>query len=135
MKEFINKLIDRLEELTHDNPMVTSNYILRKDAIEIVNQLAEEYKDLAICNLKSPCYYKRNDIVNPINDGWIPCSKRLPEENGKYLVCVSNPTRNSKNCIFTFWYNEYDKEFEKEHDLDYVLAWQPIPAPYQPKGE
>ena len=27
-------LIERLEELTHDNPMVTSNYILRKEAIE-----------------------------------------------------------------------------------------------------
>ena len=81
-------------------------------SIEIVNQLAEEQ-----------------------NNGWIPCSERLPEENGKYLVCVDNPTRNRKNCIFAFWFNAYDKEFEREHDLDYVIAWQPLPAPYQPKGE
>ena len=44
MKDFIEKLIGRLEELTHDNPMITRNYILRKEAIKIINQLAEEYK-------------------------------------------------------------------------------------------
>lgn len=45
MNEFIEKLIGRLEELTHNNPMITRNYILRKDAIKIVNQLAEEYNN------------------------------------------------------------------------------------------
>ena len=45
MKEFVEKLICGLEELTHDNPMVTNNYILRNDAISIANQLAEEHKE------------------------------------------------------------------------------------------
>lgn len=44
MKEFIDKLIERFEEVRHDNPMITRNYILRKDAISIANELAEEYK-------------------------------------------------------------------------------------------
>lgn len=43
--EFAKALSSRLEELTHDNPMVTSNYILRKEAIEIADQLAEQLKE------------------------------------------------------------------------------------------
>lgn len=37
------KILERLEALTHDNPMVTSNYILRKDAIQIVQEVAKEH--------------------------------------------------------------------------------------------
>jgi hypothetical protein len=72
------------------------------------------------------------DSPQKSESGWIACSDRLPEVNGKYLVCIDNPTRNKKDCIFVFWFNAYDKEFEREHDLDYVLAWQPLPAPYNP---
>ena len=42
MKEFVEKLLEKIETLSHDNPMVTQNYILRKDIVETINQLAEE---------------------------------------------------------------------------------------------
>ena len=43
MQEAFEKIKERLEELKHDNPMVTDNYVLRRHVIEIVNQVAEEY--------------------------------------------------------------------------------------------
>lgn len=49
-EELINKwntqkpmqnIVERLEELAHDNPMVTDNYILRMEAIGIVKEEAD----------------------------------------------------------------------------------------------
>ena len=34
----MENIVERLEELAHDNPMVTDNYILRREAIEIVKE-------------------------------------------------------------------------------------------------
>ena len=106
-------------------------YMGMEDLIEL-----EAYRDFGTLHQIRALNDRYHQLIEErLNNGWIPCSERLPEENGKYLVCVDNPTRNRKNCIFAFWFNAYDKEFEREHDLDYVIAWQPLPAPYQPKGE
>ena len=84
-------------------------------AINIVNEVAEEYgKDTNVST----------------NDGWIPCSERLPEERQIVLASVTyaNPCVNdgspvviSRYCGEEWWHNGT------------VIAWQPLPAPYQPK--
>ena len=79
---------------------------------------------------------------------WIPCSERLPEESGRYLV-----TRGLKVCdslwnrIYIanysdlmglkkqriWWQGNVGKsDFEW---LDDVLAWMPLPEPYQEEGD
>ena len=84
--------------------MYQEDYFIDIDeAISIVNQLAEEY-----------------------NNGWIPCSERLPEEEGKYLVTLK------LGCI-TFADLKDIKHYP--HFNADVIAWQPLPQPYQPKGE
>lgn len=118
MTEFIEKLIARLEEeltladkekerCVKENPLQfdsAKGYASGVSmAIEIVNKLAEEY-----------------------NNGWIPCSERLPEEEGKYLVTLK------LGCI-TFADLKDIKHYP--HFNADVIAWQPIPQPYQPKGE
>lgn len=82
------------------------------NVVAIVNQLAEEH-----------------------NNGWIPCSDRLPRIGEQVMVCnrygsvfVShitylNPRVDIRGCCHDFG-SHYD-----------VIAWQPLPAPYQPKGE
>ena len=138
MNEFIKKLIERLEELkkremdreenitedgywedceeAFEDGESNGMYTAYTRAIQIVNQLAEEH-----------------------SDGWIPCEKELPpqpKENplyeGKaleiYLVCTSDgdlPFR-------AFWNGEF---FTQGFAREDVIAWQPLPAPYQPKGE
>lgn len=65
------------------------------------------------------------------NNGWIPCSERLPKEYGDYLCCDK--------------YGEYiigfpierisaEKSFyiETEHEImNDCIAWQPLPKPYR----
>ncbi|MBO5208050.1 MAG: DUF551 domain-containing protein [Lachnospiraceae bacterium] len=84
-----------------------------EQAIEIVKQVAAEY-----------------------NNGWIPCSKRLPERGKDVLVTV-------KYTGFMGMYGIRIKTGHMEFENGWfgdcaggkVIAWQPLPEPYHPKGE
>ncbi len=58
------------------------------------------------------------------NDGWIACEDRLPEENQRVLASFSH----GAVTILTY----YDKKFHGIYDytINTVLAWQPLPEPY-----
>ena len=148
MKEFIEKLIGRLEEekrlvpynrlldTIEDKPKEVGQLMTYQRVIEIVNQLAEEY-----------------------NGGWIPCSERLPETNDAVNITWVNRKpepyyKDIKDKPFTatghyhkgkwYWYSCVCKDYLDEYgnsDIDEVdkdieiIAWQPLPAPYQSKGE
>ena len=84
------------------------------DLIEIVKQETEQY-----------------------NNGWIPCSERLPEEHKQYDITTKNEVGiHSDTAIYNpflgmwFW-----DEAESEHIEIEVLAWAEKREPYQPKGE
>lgn len=128
MKEFIEKLIGRLEEEQGESEYQYRKFLEEKDcgradayeiAIEIVNQLAEE------CG---------KDTNVATNDGWIPCSEKLPEDGvavllqdfeGYYSLGVSETSRKIKGFRDGDWWASANN----------YLAWQPLPATYQPKGE
>lgn len=62
---------------------------------------------------------------------WIPCSERLPEESGLYIV--TNVGR-WVEPVGTRYYNiRADGGFWSGHPGDKVLAWMPLPEPW--KGE
>lgn len=162
MKEFIDKLIERLEEERKIAYNTYMNYEMKVDlgrafgaerAIDIVNQLAEEYKG-----------------------GWIPCSERLPQvETEVYIVAKrkyrdggvryitttamyeDGTVRENDSC----WrWEDIEGEWDEDEDCyiipegwwedrhynpddvynnavdDEVIAWMPLPAlpaPYQQK--
>lgn len=152
-------------------------------AIEIVNQLAEEYKDNVIidgqycwqtCGAAEHCkdcnrlcngsidYYENYDFMaEEYNNGWIPCSERLPECENKYgwVSCIVSVIRShyptspydicdspydenivmhaNYNVSQKIWHLECDEQLNALIDIedaplngDYVIAWQPLPAPY-----
>ena len=80
------------------------------NAIEIVKQEAEQY-----------------------NNGWIPVSERLPEESGEYLTWVEYDG-DRFIAIDEIDCDGIIKEWNCSTDYK-VVAWQPLPQPYQPKGE
>lgn len=81
--------------------------------------------------------YALNSVANAptISEGWIPCSKKMPDEDGEYLV-----TFNGKfidNIIKVMFY-EVDKNYFSIYvpgagDIPYeeVIAWTPLPEPYK----
>ena len=96
-----------------------------KEMLEIVQEVAEEYKG-----------------------GWIPCSERLPEESGYYLVTYHNwsdgnflPKYNDTYVRrlhyqisehFVGWNYPKNVDDGAENDCHKeVIAWQPLTEPYK----
>lgn len=180
MKEFIEKLIGRLEEhktkayvtgITN-NPYEFGACQAMDDAVKIINQLAEEYQNDNLSQLSNK-YWKcltkfgvditekwetatqnavaleqayirgRQDERDRFakwqeehNNGWIPCIERLPEDDSICIVTVEYP--NNETVVDYGWFDRIGicwyvgmQEFRTSN----ILAWQPLPAPYQPKGE
>lgn len=61
---------------------------------------------------------------------WIPCSERLPEKTGYYLVQLSRklPNEDYADRVVVL-YNGEDKEFMTYER--FIIAWQPLPEPYK----
>lgn len=116
MKEFIKKIIRELEESKDfyrkqwnkylDDDEAYGNISAYDDAIKIVNKFAEEY-----------------------NNGWIPCSEKLPEVEADVLVSLRSLDvytgfrANTEGCFYV--------EGEGYVEFENVLAWQPLLEPYK----
>lgn len=140
MQEVFEKIIKKLEEIAvqEDAPIYegdreSDNYIRCSNAIEAVEQAAAEY-----------------------NNGWIPCSERMPKEHESMLAKFKG-TAKWKNQMFEKISDEVNVTVIDEkgkcttnhaHTIDgewscdilkvfktyRIIAWQPLPEPYQPEG-
>lgn len=76
------------------------------------------------------------DIINKeaksYNNGWIPCSERLPENYGTYLCCDKYGNFILGYPIARVSSNNFYVETECEIMND-CIAWQPLPPAYVPK--
>ena len=83
-----------------------------RDAIEIVNQVAEEYK--TVCN------------SNRLNDGWIPVSSgKLPKKGqvvNATILIESQQRRFVTQVMYGSWWLNSDKR---------MIAWKPLEEPYE----
>lgn len=71
---------------------------------------------------------------------WIPCSERLPEENGQYLITVKyKPEADYENI-----YAEHGEWTDGQWDMfcfghcgevEDIIAWMPLPEPYKEDDE
>ena len=71
------------------------------------------------------------EIIKLIKDQprWIPCSERLPEKNGNYLVTVE---ANDGTASIKFqMVDHYGPKWLHEGEHEKVIAWMPLPEPYQ----
>ena len=158
----------------HDADLNKSTQLAFDDAIEIVKQEAEQYQSSEIGFISKTEVLtlieeiKRNDdipknygtlldimrmirnmpTVDNTDNGWIPCSERLPEESGYYLVTYHNwsdgnflPKYNDTYVRrlhyqisehFVGW--NYPKNVDNRAENDChkeVIAWQPLPEPFK----
>ena len=80
---------------------------------------------------------------------WIPCSERLPEEYGEFLVTMTEKAKAKdlgfdidETYIRKMRYNSNGWQLPRhipswinEAVKDEVLAWMPLPEPYKEEGE
>ncbi|MBO5068992.1 MAG: DUF551 domain-containing protein [Roseburia sp.] len=130
------------------------------DLIEIVNQAAAEYNNTIIdgkycfqtcactekcdkcsrlCNGDIDWYENMDNWAEEYNNGWIPCSERLPETNESVLCWAKSTARGGDVCFVgschnSFWFLQSSADTHSFPGQYVVIAWQPI-EPYQPKGE
>ena len=67
-------------------------------------------------------FNKTQLLVPQAQQKWVPCSERLPDQNGKYLVVGRQKAINILKFDGGRWYGKWG-----------VVAWMPLPEPY--KGE
>ena len=67
---------------------------------------------------------------------WIPVSERLPELDGEYLITYLTQGVYSEEDILVVCISDYDHDngFWKSRKGK-VIAWQPLPKPYEEGGE
>lgn len=78
-------------------------------------------------------------IENMEKVGWIPCSVALPQQPEENPIFDNKPlelylvsVKNADYPIRAFWNGKFFTDGWSKVD---VIAWQPLPQPYQPKGE
>lgn len=136
MKEAFEKIIERLEEIQHIEfyfdgrpPKQSIDFV---DAIEIVKEVAEECKSLTV---------EQKSLTEKFNDGWIPCSERLPnreefiQNDGRFIVTDGNRTYQSIYDIYKGVFATINMQYAEWHFTqdNCVIAWQPLPPSYKPK--
>lgn len=114
MKSVFEKIIEKLENRQYENRHKLHNdewNIGIDQAIEIVKQEAEQY-----------------------NNGWIPCSEDKPKEPGIYNVTAYDGMK--LRSTHAKWQPRL-KSWNLTGTMAYwkVIAWQPLPQPFQPKVE
>ena len=123
MNKAFEKIFERLErkifsaELYNNefNGKTVDNLICLGDVKDVIDEIEEEY-----------------------NNGWIPCSERLPDAGKRYLVSVIWKDKDfEKSAVYDAVYGSDGlwHSYNYEHVSYKVIAWQPLPEPYQPKGE
>lgn len=158
MQEVFDKIIKKLEERSKEYNSGVKNYgkwpeeMCTCDAIEIVKQEAEEYnngwiscsermpevetkvlifakrkyKDGGVRNIVTTAMYEDGTMSeNDSNWRWEDIDGEWDEENDCYII----PEGWWEDKIYN-----YDGELNNAVD-DKVIAWQPLPQPYKPKGE
>ena len=62
---------------------------------------------------------------------WIPCSERLPSEDGFYIATCDGEICGEEQPFTGFAEFENRKWVDDEDDYQCVLAWMPLPEPYK----
>ena len=97
-----------------------------EDAETMFYQSPEDRKDtmmlFRILDAIKDCTPLQEDGKQSAKTGWIPCSERMPEEDGCYLVTT---TGTNNDIIDIAHYTE-----GIWHKASRIKAWMPLPEPY-----
>ena len=145
MNKAFEKILEMLEEESELSYADFSRYVE-----EVSPCLDAEYDDFFHRGLERASRLVK-EVSEEYNSGWIPCSERLPEESGYYLVtyhdCSNGNFLPKYDDIyvrrlhyqiserFTGWNYPRNVSNRVEHDCHKeVIAWQPLPEPFKERA-
>ena len=134
MNKAFEKIIEKLDEYKHEN-LVEHYYNEQLPHCKNIGDCAMQ--DCVLCVFDKAIEIVKQEAekfgtdTNVGSNGWIPCSERLPEES---LNSVIGWDEYRERCCFVQYIGG---RWILGNDIDSVkiIAWQPLPEPYQPKGE
>ena len=134
----LTKILDEIQEESKDyNESVKRDLISRSKAIEDLKEQMKTATNPFFAMFCDHCILFLEKQPTSYNDGWIPCSN-MPKPGKRYFVTAKWKVDDYEKL------SVYDAVYGSDgfwHTYDYkitlyeVIAWQPLPAPYQPKGE
>lgn len=109
-----------------------SDLIRREDVIAVIKRCKDRLQG------KGLTYDIMLDMVERIPSAdrpqeWIPCSERMPSEQGQYLVTISLYDNSTYVDVLHFHkgkFYEIDSEWGNV-EYDDVTAWMPLPKPWK----
>lgn len=153
MENYCNALCPKLQKGEYCNDCIVKAWLNNQPIAYDIDNVVEELESFAKlaedrwtngtskhAYQEHKCWVKAIEIVKAgggeYNDGWIPCSERLPEIDGNtsdtVLVCGSNGF-----LYMAFWCDDLQWRFcecgmAKEPVLwTEIVAWQPLPEPFK----
>lgn len=121
----LEKILEEIEDVCKIMKSTVATNCFRKEC---------ENDDCTVCVCERVIEIIRshmNDVTDTnVPSNWIPCSRRLPEETGYYIVQLSKklPSEDYADRVVVL-YNAEEKEFMCYKKL--IKAWQPLPEPYK----
>lgn len=123
-EKIISKINEKIEHYDSRHKILTDSGMF-SDADRIAERMVELDFTRKVVKQEAEKY----------NNGWIPCSERLPEKNGYYYVTqiVKSISTGKKIAIEKAHVEFSEGKWRRAKHLE-VIAWLDI-EPYQPKGE
>lgn len=64
---------------------------------------------------------------------WIPVSERLPKNSGNYLIAIADSNYTNGQYYKISWFYPSNEEWSYRNAA--VIAWMPLPEPYNAESE
>ena len=119
MNKAFDEILDNLNQVPNEFRHEEYNEAIR-DVVRFIERYKEEY-----------------------NNGWIPCSERLPEYAESLVNCTIKRLSDGHVLVQNLIYNRIDNKWKwidypedicVDTDSFTILSWQPLPEPYK-EGE
>lgn len=125
MNKAFEKIINNIKELADYNG---NAYIDSADIIEIVQEVAEEYKGGWIAIKTRPMTEEEKEYYSEylFEDNGLIYECPLPDDGQEVLI-----TSKYGSVDKTTFYTDCGNYFENYEDYDEVIAWRPLPEPFK----
>ena len=142
MQEVFENIINKLEEQKEYYKDIRKNTHCRvTETSECDSCIADHFLDARLRCVDDIIEIVKHEAekfgtdINVGSNGWISCNERLPEPIRPVLVTLRNWMNDKYFVRVGRFHTDHWKTDEGIVENSVVIAWQPLPQPYQPKGE